>query len=57
MRVDCSRFTAQAVNYLYKNEKSRLEAVHFAVALAYYGLLRIPAEPTISSIDFRKLKV
>ncbi|KAI8144737.1 Nup93/Nic96-domain-containing protein [Fennellomyces sp. T-0311] len=41
----------RAVNYLYKNEKTRLEAVHFAIALAYYGLLKIPEEPLTRSID------
>ncbi|KAG2227549.1 hypothetical protein INT45_002234 [Circinella minor] len=41
----------RAINYLYKNEKTRLEAVHFAIALAYYGLLRIPENPLTRSID------
>ncbi|KAF7720998.1 hypothetical protein EC973_005635 [Apophysomyces ossiformis] len=41
----------RAVNYLYKHEKTRLEAVHFAIALVYYGLLRIPAQPLTASID------
>ncbi|KAG0188042.1 hypothetical protein DFQ28_005470 [Apophysomyces sp. BC1034] len=41
----------RAVNYLYKNEKTRLEAVHFAIALFYYGLLRIPEGPLTASID------
>ncbi|KAI9494890.1 Nup93/Nic96-domain-containing protein [Zychaea mexicana] len=41
----------RAVNYLYKNEKTRVEAVHFAIALAYHGLLRIPVNLLTSSID------
>ncbi|CDH53223.1 nucleoporin-interacting protein nic96 [Lichtheimia corymbifera JMRC:FSU:9682] len=41
----------RAVNYLYKNEKCRLDAVHCAIALAYTGLLRIPDEPLTASID------
>ncbi|KAI8097148.1 Nup93/Nic96-domain-containing protein [Halteromyces radiatus] len=40
-----------AINYLYKNEQSRLQAIHFAIAMMYYGLLRIPNEPLRSSFD------
>ncbi|CAO3595184.1 unnamed protein product [Absidia cylindrospora] len=40
-----------AINYLYKNEQTRLQAIHFAIALMYYGLLRIPKEPLRASID------
>ncbi|ORZ22161.1 Nup93/Nic96-domain-containing protein [Absidia repens] len=40
-----------AINYLYKNEQTRLQAIHFAIALMYYGLLRIPKEPLRTSID------
>lgn len=31
-----------------------MEAVHFAVALAYYGLLKAPEEPLKTSFDLRK---
>ncbi|KAL9550891.1 hypothetical protein MBANPS3_004514 [Mucor bainieri] len=31
----------QAIGFLHKDKKYRLEAVHFAVALVYHGLLRI----------------
>ncbi|GFZ43143.1 hypothetical protein JCM24511_00862 [Saitozyma sp. JCM 24511] len=39
-------FTAQferAVAYLYSKPQLRTDAVHFAIALAYYGLLRVPS--------------
>ncbi|KAI8328836.1 Nup93/Nic96-domain-containing protein [Chlamydoabsidia padenii] len=42
----------QAINYMYKNEGTRLQSIHFAMALMYYGLLRIPKEPMQTSIDF-----
>ncbi|KAI9315892.1 Nup93/Nic96-domain-containing protein [Dichotomocladium elegans] len=41
----------RAIDYLYKNEKSRIEAVHFAIALAYHGLLHIPEDPLAPTID------
>lgn len=31
----------QAIGFLHKDKKYRLETVHFAVALVYHGLLRI----------------
>ena len=37
----CGEFE-KAVAYLFSIEKFQVEAVHFAIVLAYYGLLRIP---------------
>eukprot|EP01137_Pigoraptor_chileana_P033875 Opistho-2@25511 len=45
-----------AVDYLAQFEQYRTEAVHFAVALAHYGLLRLPVDPhaeTLSAFDGR----
>jgi len=33
----------QAVAYLYSKPALRTDAVHFAIALSYYGLLRVPS--------------
>ncbi|KAG2230498.1 hypothetical protein INT48_009873 [Thamnidium elegans] len=41
----------RAIDYLYKSEKFRLEAVHFGIALGYYGLLCIPKEPLNHSLE------
>ncbi|KAI8075008.1 Nup93/Nic96-domain-containing protein [Gongronella butleri] len=41
----------QAVNYLYKNEQTQLEAVHFAIVLMLFGLLRIPKVALRASTD------
>ncbi|CAO3610843.1 unnamed protein product [Cunninghamella blakesleeana] len=41
----------RGINYLYKNEHTQLEAVHFAIALMYYGLLRVPQEPLKNGVD------
>ncbi|EPB91877.1 hypothetical protein HMPREF1544_01170 [Mucor circinelloides 1006PhL] len=41
----------KAIGFLYKDKKYRLETVHFAVALAYHGLLRIlPASKSNTKI-------
>ncbi|KAI7866889.1 Nup93/Nic96-domain-containing protein [Spinellus fusiger] len=32
----------QAVHYLHQQESTRIDAVHFGICFAYYGLLRIP---------------
>ncbi|WVQ62366.1 uncharacterized protein L199_000506 [Kwoniella botswanensis] len=40
-------FTAQfekAIAYLYSKPQLKTDAVHFAIALAYYGLLRVPSK-------------
>ncbi|SAM04498.1 hypothetical protein [Absidia glauca] len=36
----------RAVHMLYENQDTRLHAVHLAITLMYYGLLRIPDTPT-----------
>ncbi|KAI8989448.1 Nup93/Nic96-domain-containing protein [Pilobolus umbonatus] len=41
----------KAINFLYKTDKFRLEAVHLAIVFAYYGLLRIPDEPRTNTYD------
>ncbi|KAI9255861.1 Nup93/Nic96-domain-containing protein [Helicostylum pulchrum] len=41
----------KAIDYLYKSEKFRLEAVHFGIALAYYGLPCIPKEPLEHTLE------
>jgi nuclear pore complex protein Nup93 len=46
-------FTAQferAVAYLYSKPALKTDAVHFAVALQYYGLLRVPAKSSDADI-------
>lgn len=41
----------KAIGFLYKDKKYRLETVHFAVAFAYHGLLRIlPASKSNTKI-------
>ncbi|KAK4687416.1 nuclear pore complex protein Nup93, partial [Tremellales sp. Uapishka_1] len=35
----------RAIAYLYSKSQLKTDAVHFAIALQYYGLLRIPANP------------
>ncbi|KAI8970095.1 Nup93/Nic96-domain-containing protein [Mycotypha africana] len=34
----------KSIDFLYKHKHLRLEAVHFAIALYYYGLIRIPPQ-------------
>ncbi|QRV90937.1 nucleoporin-interacting protein NIC96 [Ceratobasidium sp. AG-Ba] len=41
----------QAIAALYENPDHRIEAVHIAVALAYYGLLRVPSTSESSQVD------
>ncbi|ORZ06875.1 Nup93/Nic96-domain-containing protein [Absidia repens] len=41
----------KAISYLYQFEQTRIPAVHYAIALAYYGLLNIPKDPIISGAD------
>ncbi|CAO3621971.1 unnamed protein product [Cunninghamella blakesleeana] len=45
----CTLQFEKAIDYLYRNESTRIIAVHYGVALAYFGLLRIPNDPLISS--------
>ncbi|KAG8703494.1 hypothetical protein FRC09_004138 [Ceratobasidium sp. 395] len=41
----------QAIAALYEHPDHRIEAVHIAVALAYYGLLRVPSTAESSQVD------
>lgn len=43
-----------AVAALYSNPEFHVEAVHLAVALAYYGLLRVPLRSEASEVEIRK---
>lgn len=40
-----------AVAHLYANAALQVDAVHFAIALVYYGLLRVPAADAVSQFD------
>ncbi|ORX90251.1 NIC-domain-containing protein [Basidiobolus meristosporus CBS 931.73] len=42
----------RAVHYLYVSNRYQVEAVHFAIALAYYGLLKVPRDLQNLSMDF-----
>ena len=44
----------QAVAYLYQFSQYQIEAVHFAIALRYYGLLRIPKSVSASEGNIRQ---
>ncbi|TIA94364.1 hypothetical protein E3P81_00121 [Wallemia ichthyophaga] len=46
----CGQFE-RAVAYLYNNVQYQVDAVHFAVALSYYGLLRAPEKSHTSEIE------
>ncbi|KAJ1311621.1 hypothetical protein OPQ81_010098 [Rhizoctonia solani] len=41
----------QAIAALYEHPDHRIEAVHIAAALAYYGLLRVPSATEASQVD------
>ncbi|KAH7345172.1 nucleoporin-interacting protein NIC96 [Rhizoctonia solani] len=46
----CGMFE-QSIAALYEHPDHRIEAVHIAVALAYYGLLRVPSTSEASQVD------
>ncbi|KAG8801360.1 hypothetical protein FRC16_000668 [Serendipita sp. 398] len=46
----CGQFE-RAVAALYENSDLQVDAVHFAIALAYYGLLRVPSKAESSDVD------
>jgi nuclear pore complex protein Nup93 len=46
----CGQFE-RAVAYLFARPQYQVDAVHFASALTYYGLLRIPSQSKISHVD------
>ncbi|KAI8967645.1 Nup93/Nic96-domain-containing protein [Mycotypha africana] len=41
----------KAVDFMYSKEPFRLEAVHFGITFAYYGLLNFPSKPRDSRFD------
>lgn len=43
----------QAVAALYEVPEFQVDAVHVAVSLAYYGLLRVPSRAESSDVDIR----
>ncbi|CAO3614790.1 unnamed protein product [Cunninghamella echinulata] len=45
----CTLQFEKAINYLYKNEHTRIISVHYGIALAYFGLLRTPIDPLVST--------
>jgi nuclear pore complex protein Nup93 len=48
--LTCGEFE-RAVQYLYNMDEYRVEAVHFAVAMAYFGVLRVPETPMVVDND------
>ncbi|KAM0790861.1 hypothetical protein ACM66B_004702 [Microbotryomycetes sp. NB124-2] len=46
----CGQFE-RAVAFLYLHSQYQTDAVHFAIAMAYYGLLRIPGKQKSSDVD------
>lgn len=44
----------EAIDHLYKEKRSRLESVHYAIALAYSGLLKIPTSEKVHSYNICK---
>lgn len=41
----------RAIAHLYANSAMHVDAVHFAICLVYYGLLRVPAADAVSQFD------
>ncbi|GAA96311.1 uncharacterized protein L969DRAFT_95409 [Mixia osmundae IAM 14324] len=41
----------RAVAFLYGRSQYQVDAVHFAIILAYYGLLRLPRKDQVSDVD------
>ncbi|KAN0061165.1 nuclear pore complex subunit [Thecaphora frezii] len=46
----CGQFE-KAVAFLFSRSVHQVDAVHFAIALAYYGLLRVPTAAASSQVD------
>jgi len=55
--VDFDTHDLQAIAYLITNENYYIEAVHFSIALAYYGLLRQADEASFTGEELRKIKI
>ncbi|KAJ3094527.1 hypothetical protein HDU97_007963 [Phlyctochytrium planicorne] len=47
----------RAVAHIITNESFGVEALHFAVALAYYGVLRVPDSPHMVDIGYELLSI
>ncbi|KAJ1551819.1 hypothetical protein HK096_003390, partial [Nowakowskiella sp. JEL0078] len=45
----------RAVEYLWNFEQFQTDAVHFAIVLAYYGLLRVPESPYVAEVGMTLL--
>lgn len=43
----------KAVAFLYSKQQHQVDALQFAIALAYYGLLRVPAKSEVSDVQLR----
>ena len=46
--------STQAIAFLLQHSQYQADAVHFAIALAYYGLLRVPARGHAADVEFRE---
>ncbi|PWZ03679.1 NIC-domain-containing protein [Testicularia cyperi] len=47
----CGQFE-KAVGFLFSRSAYQVDAIHFAVLLAYYGLLRVPSQAASSQVDY-----
>ncbi|KAJ3130489.1 hypothetical protein HK098_000063 [Nowakowskiella sp. JEL0407] len=45
----------RAIEYLWSLESFQIDAVHFAIVLAYYGLLRVPESPYVAEVGMTLL--
>jgi nuclear pore complex protein Nup93 len=48
--------STQAIAFLLQHSQYQADAVHFAIALAYYGLLRVPARGHAADVEFREFE-
>lgn len=44
----------QAIAFLHQTSQYQADAVHFAITLTYYGLMRIPSRAMTSDVDLRE---
>ncbi|TKY89944.1 hypothetical protein EX895_001242 [Sporisorium graminicola] len=47
----CGQFE-KAVGFLFSRSAHQVDAIHFAVVLAYYGLLRVPSQAASSQVEY-----
>lgn len=52
--TDFDHYLFQAIAFLHQHPQFQADAVHFAIALAYYGLLKIPPKSKASEMELRK---